>query len=312
MKLDSKHEEYICHYTRPSTAFSLLGDLGDNKSPSNLRLSTIKNVNDPTEGKILFDYLDFPNKETGLGSFISCFTFNHDSLNQFRLYGKENNQEASGVSIVFNKEFFDEYSGFYNFIDYEGKELPVISSSLDGSLNVKTNEIRKLPVYRCIYMDQESDYIKLAKRNEIDFYRNGMSSKDFYDYLDEINKKTEKVKENLNKINNILKIIIRENINDDICNAINYVLLPLRFLIKHAAFEDEQECRIFFITDLFDERIISDVNNKSMYLEYEPSVREHIKEIYLSIGAYQYEDFFIRCLRDSSKVCRSRNPFRNK
>ena len=49
-----------------------------------------------------------------------------------------------------------------------------------------------------------------------------------------------------------------------------------------------------------------------MYLEYEPSVRENIKEIYLSIGAYQYEDFFIRNLRDSSKVCRSRNPFRNK
>ena len=312
LKLDSKHEEYICHYTRPSTAFSLLGDLGDNKPPSNLRLSTIKNVNDPTEGKILFDYLDFPNKETGLGSFISCFTFNHDSLNQFRLYGKENNQEASGVSIVFNKEFFDEYSGFYNFIDYEGKELPVILSSLEGSLNEKNNKIRKLPVYRCIYMDQESDYIKLAKRNEIDFYRNGMSSKDFYDYLNEIDKKTEKVKQNLNEINNILKIIIRKNINDDICNAINYVLLPLRFLIKHAAFEDEQECRMFFITNLFDERIISNANEKSMYLKYEPTVREYINKIYLSIGASQYEDFFIKNLRDSSKVFRSRNPFKNK
>ncbi len=100
--------------------------------------------------------------------------------------------------------------------------------------------------------------------------------------------------------------------NEGLYNVVNYILLPLKFLIKHAAFEDEQECRIFFITNLFDERIISNVKEKSMYLEYEPSVREHIKEIYLSIGAYQYEDFFIRCLRDSSKVCRSRNPFRNK
>ena len=49
-----------------------------------------------------------------------------------------------------------------------------------------------------------------------------------------------------------------------------------------------------------------------MYLEYEPSVREHIKEIYLSIGASKYEDFFIRNLRDSSKVHHSKNPFRNK
>ena len=49
-----------------------------------------------------------------------------------------------------------------------------------------------------------------------------------------------------------------------------------------------------------------------MYLEYEPSVREHIKEIYLSIGASKYEDFFIRNLRDCSKVHHSKNPFRNK
>ena len=100
--------------------------------------------------------------------------------------------------------------------------------------------------------------------------------------------------------------------NEGLCNVVNYILLPLKFLIKHAAFEDEQECRIFFITDLFDERIVSDANNNSMYLEYEPSVREHIKEIYLSIGASKYEDFFIRNLRDCSKVHHSKNPFRNK
>ena len=100
--------------------------------------------------------------------------------------------------------------------------------------------------------------------------------------------------------------------NESMYDVINYILLPLKFLVKHAAFEDEQECRMFFITDLFDDRIQSNFNEKSMYLEYEPLVRENIKEIYLSIGAYQYEDFFVRSLRDSSKVCRSRNPFRNK
>lgn len=118
LKLDSKHEKFICHYTRPSTAFSLLGY---NEEPSKLRLSTIKNVNDPTEGNILLDYFNLPNEEIGLCSFISCFTFNHDSLNQFRLYGKENNQEASGVSLIFEKNFFGEYSEPCNFIEYEKK-----------------------------------------------------------------------------------------------------------------------------------------------------------------------------------------------
>ena len=312
LKLDSKHEKYICHYTRPSTAFSLLGY---NKEPSKLRLSTIKNVNDPTEGNILFDYFNLPNEEIGLCSFISCFTFNHDSLNQFRLYGKENNQEASGVSLIFEKSFFSKYSEPCNFIEYGKKESVINSFSSENNSSINTdinNKINKLPVYRCIYMDNKSDYIKLAKRSEIDFYREGRSEF-FTSYLDEINKKTDEVKKAIDEFKEVLSSIFGNNkSNKDLYNIVNYILLPLKFLVKHAAFEDEQECRIFFITDLFDERIISDVNSKSMYLEYELSVREHIKEIYLSIGASKYEDFFIRNLRDSSKVHHSKNPFRNK
>ena len=312
LKLDSEHEEYICHYTRPSTAFSLLGYGGE---ASKLRLSTIRNVNDPTEGNILFDYFKLPNKEIEPSSFISCFTFNYDSLNHFRLYGKENNQEASGVSIIFNKDFFNEYSNLCNFIEYGRKGRGIKFPHLDRNLNIDgafDDKINKLPVYRCIYMDDKSDYIKLASRSEIDFYREG-KSEFFTSYLDNINKKTKNVKSAIEEIKTILNgIFENDNSNEALYTVINYILLPLKFLVKHAAFEDERECRIFFITDLFDERIISDVNNKSMYLEYEPSVREHVKEIYLSIGASQYEDFFIRALKDSSKVCHSQNPFRNK
>ena len=48
------------------------------------------------------------NFNKNLHSFISCFTFNNDSLNQFRLYGKQDNKEASGVSLVLRKIFFQE------------------------------------------------------------------------------------------------------------------------------------------------------------------------------------------------------------
>jgi len=320
LRLDTKYEEHICHYTRPNTAFLLLGGDKDDEKPSKLRLNTIKNVNDPTEGKVLFDYFNLPNREIEPSSFISCFTFNHDSLNQFRLYGKENNQEASGVSIVFKKDFFGEYSRFFNFIEYGLRESPInnLSSSEDIlSINENVNvidssKITKLPVYRCIYIDVESGYIKLAKCNEINFYSRGLSEH-FNAYLKVIKNKELGVKRNLNKINVILsRIVNNKYFYNGVFDVINYILLPLKFLVKHSAFEDEQECRMFFITNVFDERIISNIKERSMYLEYEPSVRENIKEIYLSIGAYQYEDFFIRNLRDSSKVCRSRNPFRNK
>ena len=320
LRLDAEYEEHICHYTRPNIAFLLLGGDKDDEKPSKLRLNTIKNVNDPTEGKVLFDYFNLPNREIEPSSFISCFTFNHDSLNQFRLYGKENNQEASGVSIVFKKDFFGGYSRFFNFIEYGLRESPInnLSSSEDIlSINENVNvidgsKITKLPVYRCIYIDVESGYIKLAKCNEINFYSKGLSEH-FNAYLKVIKNKELGVKRNLNKINVILsRIINNKYFYNGVFDVINYILLPLKFLVKHSAFEDEQECRMFFITNVFDERIISNVKERSMYLEYEPSVRENIKEIYLSIGAYQYEDFFIRSLRDSSKVCRSRNTFRNK
>lgn len=304
LRLNDEYEKYICHYTRSSTAFSLLGD---NNSPSSLRLNTIKNVNDPMEGKILCDYLSVPNSDiVRAGSFITCFTFNRDSLNQFRLYGKDKGQEASGVSLVFDKDFFSEDLEFFNSIAYKLDELPIKPNGY--------NKIDKLPVYRCVYIDVEYDYIKLARRDEIEFYRES-KVKDFENYLMDIKNKTLEVKKNLNEIKEIskeIKNLQNENIDKYIYDIFNYILLPLKILVKHAAFENEQECRIFFITDLFDERIVSDVNNKSMYLEYEPSVREHIKEIYLSIGASQYEDFFIRNLRDSYKVHHSKNPFRNK
>jgi hypothetical protein len=320
LMLDGKYEEYVCHYTRPSTAFSLLkydkDQDKDNRNSSKFRLSTIKNVNDPTEGRILFDYFNLlPNREIALGTFISCFTFNRDSLNQFRLYGKENNQEASGVSIVFKKDFFGEYLGSCHFIECGVERFANNLSFFEEGLNINESidgGINKLPVYRCIYVDNKYEYIKLAKRSEIDFYRENKSD-EYESYLCDINEKEDCIKHKFNEIKTILKNTVENTyFNESVCNLINYILLPLKFLVKHAAFEDEQECRMFFITDLFDYRIKSNFSERSMYLEYEPSVRENIKEIYLSIGASQYEDFFIRNLGDSSKVCRSRNPFRNK
>lgn len=110
LQIIPKFESKVAHYSRPSTAFSLFGDEKNNKKPSNFRLNTIRGVNDPAEGLVLGDYWEQQGiPETihanDTATFISCFTFNRDSLNQFRLYGKENGREATGVSLVFNKDF---------------------------------------------------------------------------------------------------------------------------------------------------------------------------------------------------------------
>ena len=49
-----------------------------------------------------------------------------------------------------------------------------------------------------------------------------------------------------------------------------------------------------------------------MYLDYEPKISEYVDRIYLSSGAYKYEDFFIRLLDGEDKIHLSKNPFRNK
>lgn len=76
-------------------------------------------------------------------SFVSCFTFNHNSLNQFRLYGRTNFIECSGISLTFkNSYFYDERQG-----------------------KTKTN------LYRCIYLDPRTGYVKIASRNVFSFYQ---------------------------------------------------------------------------------------------------------------------------------------------
>ena len=93
---EKSSERKLAHYTSTHTTNLLLSLDEKNKLPSSFRLNTINNVNDPSEGQLLINYLKgikigsfyAPNFDENLHAFISCFTFNHDSLNQFRLYGK--------------------------------------------------------------------------------------------------------------------------------------------------------------------------------------------------------------------------------
>lgn len=165
-------ERKLAHYTSVDTVDKLLNVNEHTGVASPFRLNTINNVNDPSEGQLLLDYLDIPETrkvytaefDEKMHAFISCFTFNHDSLNQFRLYGKKDNLEASGVSLVFNGDFFQED------ISFRGMSFLAIKSS-DKINKEKDYTISKQPVMRCIYLDPVSRYIQLAQRNRLTFYR---------------------------------------------------------------------------------------------------------------------------------------------
>ena len=330
-------ESKVAHYSRASTAFSLFGD---DKNPSNFRLSTIHGVNDPTEGLVLGKYWDQQGiPETihtnNTATFISCFTFNHDSLNQFRLYGKEDGREATGVSLVFNKEFFSDQSDDLKFIADPSTDPSSKSEQLKPNDTGKTESDNKKPLigkstlYRCIYLDPETGYWTLAQRDKSTFYREDKdkdtAENNWIEYSEKISEIEEYFKDYLfNKNDSILeklKYIFKEynkygvKEKQKILEAVRFILLPLQYLVKHIAFQEEQECRIMYITQFRDEKIHSDREKQWMYVEYEEPVLPHIDKIWLSPGAAKDQDFF-RILLDKgendNKVRISQNPFRNK
>ena len=340
LQIIPKFESKVAHYTRPQIAFDLFEGKKNDKEPSNFRLSTIRGVNDPTEGLVLNGYWNQQGiPETihtnNTATFISCFTFNHDSLNQFRLYGKENGQEATGVSLVFKKEFFSDQTDTLEFIAGPSTDLSSKSEHIKLNETGKMENDNKKPLigkstlYRCIYLDPETGYWTLAQRDKSTFYRENKeketAKKNWIEYSEKISEIEESFKDSLFNNNDSvlekLKDIFKEyntygvEEKQKILEAIRFILLPLQYLVKHIAFQEEQECRIMYITQFRDEKIHSDREKQWMYVEYEESVLPHIDKIWLSPGAAKDQDFFrIRLDQGSgkSKVRISQNPFRNK
>lgn len=330
-------ERKLAHYTGTYTTNKLLSKEENKDKPSAFRLNTINNVNDPSEGKLLTNYLESmketsfykPDFDENLHAFISCFTFNHDSLNQFRLYGKEENKEASGVSLVFNKEFFketDSQSGMNNIF---------INRTINNVNNDSAKKVEKQPVMRCVYIDPTSDYTHLAQRNRLTFFREfgrenlegdsiAKAEAEWSEYKNYIKKKTEAFRKAFKEIKEIyqaaieskkiLKSVSEEDV-DEIESLLDMIILPLKYLVKHSAFQEEQECRMVYITSLDDPRVQMDFG-KFLYVEYETEVKPHLDKIYIAPAATQYQPYLAKLLCGTNslgkkiKIDLSNNPFR--
>ncbi|WGE80013.1 tetratricopeptide repeat protein [Actinobacillus equuli] len=321
LRINNPRERHIAHYTRPSTLFRLLpNEFSKDRQKdifSRFRLSSINGVNDPTEGKILFQYLGTNQvKEDAYITFISCFTFNHDSLNQFRLYGKENNKEVTGVSVVFDgSKFFEQSLGKSIALDY-GSKLNKETNDLQEGIEKEKRLVDKLPLYRCIYIDPESDYLGLARREDITFYREKETTqKDLQEYDGQLSESNKQVTKRLKEIKSCIDTILSEKANklnrNELLEVISEIILPLRYLVKHVAFKEEQECRMVYISPLDNPKIILDTEYNQTCVEYAVPVKENIHRVYLSQGANIYKESF-RILLGENKVKSSSNPFRNK
>ena len=335
--VNNQYEQSIAHYTNLSVSKLLLSNknekLEDFEPKSKLRLNTINLMNDPEEGLLINKLLCLSSKIiTQDSAFIACFTLHHDSLNQFRLYGKEDKEEASGLSLVLNKNFF---ATEHNAARIYQKEAS--TSERTENDKEKINSLAAMPLYRCIYFDPTSGLIKVAQREEWSFKRefklegehdwyafNEQAENNWQQYLEgsdsevgiiEIEKN---VRSSLESLSKLVKSLEPEKLNDKEQEILAEILLPLRYLMKHMAFKEEQECRIVYVTQMDNSLIQYHEKINRIYIDYEPSVMEHLEKIYLAPKAKGEKMVFeylcsrgqtVRKGKTPVKVKISQNPF---
>ena len=298
---EKEPERRVAHYTKPSVLFNLLK--GEN--PSKFRLNIVDFMNDPSENQLLTSWLNISNHpDNEIKSFLASFSFNHNCLNQFRLYGNEDNIVGSGVSIAFNKNFFgldtersinNEIISLHSIKSIKSFENEQVKLETEQIEIISANTLYPLPLYRCLYFDPETEYMALAKRNKQSFYLENKNEKtpividrEWRKYINLL-KETEKIRcirNNLKKIKKLIKELSNNSKLKKISNLhelLSLAVLPISCLIKHAAFEDEDECRMIYTTHIADDNIVEPQDYQSansLYVEY-THVEEYIDNIYL-------------------------------
>jgi Flp pilus assembly protein TadD len=309
-------------------ANTCLGKAKNEEGASPFRLNSIITSNDPTEGAIAFEYLGLKNeeKDRNYQAFIACFTFDHECLNQFRLYGKDQGKEATGVSLVFRKDFFAEKpAGMaqsiaskidYNVTKQERKDSNIIKQgtkedNVVAKQDTKQNAKEEYALYRCVYIDPETKQIMaLGHKDDYTFFRDklddkrkkGLSDEEkkelSKDEKDEVNREIETYKQEINK--NLIEVrkefdelkkIIQENkekykIEEKlVCD----LLINLRYLVKHIAFKEEQECRVVKVASLLNHDKVK-LKGDSMYMDTR-TIDKLVDRIYFAPSATDMELF---------------------
>jgi tetratricopeptide (TPR) repeat protein len=259
----------VAHYTTRKNSLNMLCE------DSAFRLNSITNSNDPKEGVTLLDYVfngsKFENSATNeYITFVGSFSFNHNNLTMFRLYGKENDCEGTGVSIVLNNSFFS-------------KDIKQSTASMSNERDIE----EKYTLFRCIYIDPNSKRAIAIGHNE-------------KENMDETSK----------YVNHELIELIRQVVGLD-RNVVGRLLLNLRYLTKHYAFKEEQECRIIKVCPINAQNVHTSDDYKHLYIDY-LKIRSQVEKIYLG-SKFADAALYHNILRTKSidiKIEPSRMPLR--
>lgn len=266
--------EPVAHYTKLLVANIIVNKAADT---SKLRYYNVAYMNDPEEGKVLLQMLgdiggeDFKKIETCfdagkirednnvyLGSFVPVS--HQDELVMWRTYGKENNVEASGCSIVIAPNFFDGENSHLqpDFSNSEGKATAAASTDIR----------EKEALYSVVYYNKKkgSEGIIAPKAGDI---REGLK------------KLTE-------ALNDLVGLKNDQPEDGNLASVVNRVvfrtLSEIRYLFKSADYSFENELRVIQYVNGESDRVQIDETGglpHRLYIESDQSIKPFLQKIIL-------------------------------
>lgn len=315
----------ISHYTSLDILPLLLNVKENTKESGNIRINNITTANDPKEGKILERILNknnidikIENDEKAL-TLQTSYSRNKDSLTMFRLYGKKENKEATGVCLVLdNKYFNNSYTSPYS---YEFKlKIENNKIEMNEKINKEKFQENKRNLYWVLYYNEKENQLVYNKEkskyasNIIDL--NDLNTPNYKAELKEDDKKEYMIKYAFAKIFDYTKEIKKQIEGNEIYKNIknqlySYLFENIKYIIKHEAFFEEQELRMLVTNDYKSDEILIDNDNKKLYIDYIKLFDEksnYIKEIIIGSKVENNEAVaeYIR------KVLHSKNTEMNK
>lgn len=267
----------LAHYTSPTVCEKLLG-IGqkqanqENIVAGKMRMNSSAYMNDPYEGKSLYDLLgiqepDLENlsESNPYNAFFACFSSRVNDLNQFRLYGKVGNVEASGCCLVFNRRGNwirepDLDASFHPLNDQDG---------FTGSVVKETTAQRpseNLPLYQIAYIFYRDEYTQ-DKEYDVMFDNPnfGVRLKPISDNQDWHEVRKAQFQTALIGLCDYFKDT-KQNREESQENkaALEYI----RYLFKDHAFRDEEEFRLLQIEEIGSDKVQYCPDTNTAFLEY--------------------------------------------
>jgi tetratricopeptide (TPR) repeat protein len=248
LKIEKNDKTPVVHYTTLDVLNKLFsvdkntGKIVENK----FRLSNVVHMNDPQEGKILYEYLNVDEYEMECGDeliYLPIFLFSlvrsdksYDNLSMWRTYGKTKQGDADGLSLSFESDNFDD------------EEMNPAPAMID-----KEKISPKFVLYNVVYYENGEFFVNQEKVNEI----------------------KEKVEEIKKIFIELKELIAQEEKKEEMKETLQILLSPLAYLVKSKNYIHENECRLILPYDAGDPRIKRE--DGKMYVELEKDLK--IKQI---------------------------------